>query len=368
MNASLLLTGLVRSYGAVAAVAGVSLTVEPGEFVTLLGPSGSGKTSILKMIAGFERPDSGTIHLGTSEITQLEPHLRNIGMVFQNYALFPHMNVFDNIAFPLKMRKWPVANVRNAVTEALAMVQLEGLDRRLPRELSGGQQQRVALARALVFRPPLLLMDEPLGALDHQLRRQVQAQIKRLHQSLGLTVIFVTHDQEEAMFLSDRVAVMQGGRIVQQGSPTDLYARPINRFVASFIGESNLLPGRVTALDGQWADIEIASGSRQRARAGEGIRVGDAVACLVRPENIVLNFGGSVTSSGAAAGISGEVALASFLGDSMEFEVATALGTFRVRRRVDAQWPAPAPREPVHLTWNPADLLAVADAHAGEGK
>jgi ABC-type Fe3+/spermidine/putrescine transport system ATPase subunit len=359
MDAALLLSNLKRSYGAVNAVDGVSLTVEPGEFVTLLGPSGSGKTSTLKMIAGFERPESGSIHLGAVDITNREPHLRNIGMVFQNYALFPHMNVFDNIAFPLRMRKWSASDRRNAVSAALEMVHLEGLEARMPRELSGGQQQRVALARALVFRPPLLLMDEPLGALDHQLRRQVQAEIKRLHQSLKLTVIFVTHDQEEAMFLSDRIAVMQRGRIVQLGTPAQLYARPINRFVASFVGDSNLLPGRVAALNGSSAEIEIGAGTRYCGRAGDGIRAGDAVACLVRPENIALHVGDAAAEG--TAGVLGKVMLASFLGDSLEFEISTSLGSFRVRRRIDLQWPAPAPGESVRLTWDPLDLLAVRD-------
>jgi putative spermidine/putrescine transport system ATP-binding protein len=359
MNTALVLSDLVRTYGTVNAVDRVSLTVEPGEFVTLLGPSGSGKTTTLKMIAGFERPDSGAIHLGAQEITTLAPNLRNIGMVFQNYALFPHMNVFDNIAFPLKMRKWSAPDIRDAVNAALAMVHLEGLHMRLPRELSGGQQQRVALARALVFRPPLLLMDEPLGALDHQLRRQVQAEIKRLHQLLGLTVIFVTHDQEEAMFLSDRIAVMRHGRIVQLGSPADLYARPIDRFVASFVGDSNLLSGRVVAIDESRARIAFSNGAVFSGRAGPRIESGAAVACLLRPEKILMHPGT------ASAGLSGSVVLASFLGDSMQFEVSTALGTLIVRTRTEAASPGLLPGQLVSLSWAEEDLVALPGEEEG---
>jgi spermidine/putrescine ABC transporter ATP-binding subunit len=353
MNSALILSDLVRSYGDVRAVDGVSLTVNQGEFVTLLGPSGSGKTTTLKMIAGFDRPDSGSIHLGAEEITGLTPDRRNIGMVFQNYALFPHMSVYDNVAFPLKMRKQPKDSVRASVNDALAMVHLSKLQHRMPRELSGGQQQRVALARALVFRPPLLLMDEPLGALDHQLRRQVQAEIKRLHQSLGLTIIFVTHDQEEAMFLSDRIAVMQCGRIVQQGPPATLYARPINRFVASFIGDSNLLPGRIVTVDGEIAHIRLTDGTVVKGHAGPGIKPADAVECLLRPEKITLSM---PIGSGR---IEGSVVLASFMGDSLELEVATQIGSLTVRATVDAQGPLLAPGSRVQLNWADSDLLAL---------
>jgi len=359
MKSALVLADLVRSYRGARAVDGLSLSVDQGEFVTLLGPSGSGKTTTLKLIAGFDRPDLGSIHLGADEITHWTPERRNIGMVFQNYALFPHMSVFDNVAFPLKMRKQSRDGIRRAVSEALEMVHLGALSDRLPCELSGGQQQRVALARALVFRPPLLLMDEPLGALDHQLRRQVQAEIKRLHQSLGLTVIFVTHDQEEAMFLSDRIAVMQDGRIVQQGSPAELYARPVNRFVASFIGDSNLLPGHVLRVEDGFASIQLADGSRVRGTAGPGIKATDAVECLVRPEAI------NVGVRGAAGGLEGVVMLASFMGDSMELEVATQLGRLTARVRAAALSASLAMGTEVQLHWAERDLLALAAHGSG---
>jgi ABC-type Fe3+/spermidine/putrescine transport system ATPase subunit len=263
------------------------------------------------------------------------------------------MNVFDNVAFPLRMRRRPKQEIDGAVDDALAMVHIEGLRHRMPRELSGGQQQRVALARALVFRPPLLLMDEPLAALDHQLRRQVQAEIKRLHQSLGLTIIFVTHDQEEAMFLSDRIAVMRGGRIVQAGSPAELYAQPVSRFVASFVGDSNLVSGRVLALEGHLARIDIGAAAPVTALAGPGLQRGDEVSCLLRPEKILLNQGGGPD------GIEGSVVLASFLGDSMEFEVATTVGTLKVRAPVDAHSASLLPGVTVRLSWAEQDLRAL---------
>jgi putative spermidine/putrescine transport system ATP-binding protein len=354
MNSTLILADLVRSYGGVRAVDGVSLTVDQGEFVTLLGPSGSGKTTTLKMIAGFDRPDQGAIHLGADEITHWTPDRRNIGMVFQNYALFPHMSVFDNVAFPLKMRKQSRGEIAAAVGDALAMVHLGELSRRLPRELSGGQQQRVALARALVFRPPLLLMDEPLGALDHQLRRQVQTEIKRLHQSLGLTIVFVTHDQEEAMFLSDRIAVMQRGRIVQQGPPAELYARPVNRFVASFIGDSNLLPGRVLSVEDRFAQVRLADGTVVNGNAGPGIKASDPVECLLRPDALAVNL------RDGSAGLQGVVVLASFMGDSIELEVTTQIGGLTARMRGSAVSAGLAPGSQVRLRWADSDLLVLA--------
>jgi spermidine/putrescine ABC transporter ATP-binding subunit len=231
---------LAKHFGSVKAVDDVTFSVEPGSFLTLLGPSGSGKTTTLNIIAGFESPTAGEILLGSASITSIPTYRRNIGMVFQNYALFPHMTVAQNIAYPLQMRRMDKAQIDQSVTEALEMVQLEGFGDRYPKQLSGGQQQRVAIARALVFKPPLLLMDEPLGALDKKLREQMQIEIKRIQNQTGITVIYVTHDQEEALVMSDQIIILNDGRLQQIGSPREIYDQPQNRFVADFIGETNL--------------------------------------------------------------------------------------------------------------------------------
>jgi spermidine/putrescine ABC transporter ATP-binding subunit len=248
-GAKISLVDLQKRFEGVGAVRGISLEIGSGEFLTLLGPSGSGKTTTLMMIAGFETPTDGDIAIDGRSVIGLPPHKRNIGMVFQNYALFPHLTVAENIAFPLKQRGMDRATRTRMVTESLAMVQLPGYEARYPRQLSGGQQQRVALARAIVFKPRLLLMDEPLGALDKQLRESLQLEMRRLHADLGITFVYVTHDQEEALTMSDRIAVVNEGRIAQLGRPEDLYDRPCDRFVASFIGESNFLSGVVRGIE-----------------------------------------------------------------------------------------------------------------------
>ncbi|AHF75916.1 Spermidine/putrescine ABC transporter [Sodalis praecaptivus] len=235
------LVGIRKSYGATVALPGIDLAVRRGEFCTLLGASGSGKTTLLKIIAGFESPDAGTVHIAGKDMGRVSIADRNIGMVFQNYALFPHMSVYENVAFPLRMRKLAREDIERKVNEALALVSLAPYRQRLPTELSGGQQQRTALARALVFNPDILLMDEPLGALDKNLRQSLQLQIKQLHQELGLTVVFVTHDQEEAMNLSDTIVIMDQGKIIDAGRPEHLYRRPGGRFVAGFLGECNFI-------------------------------------------------------------------------------------------------------------------------------
>jgi putative spermidine/putrescine transport system ATP-binding protein len=239
--AALRLHGVRKSYGQVVAVDGIDLTVDEGEFFTLLGPSGSGKTSLLRLIAGFERPDAGRIELGGRDVTNLPPHLRETNTVFQDYALFPHMTVGDNIGYGLRIKHVPVGERRKRVERALQMVRLTGLDKRRPNQLSGGQRQRVALARAVINEPEVLLLDEPLGALDLKLRQEMQLELKRIQKEVGITFIYVTHDQEEALTMSDRVAVMASGSIEQIGSPVELYERPATEFVAGFIGISNLL-------------------------------------------------------------------------------------------------------------------------------
>jgi mannopine transport system ATP-binding protein len=284
-GASISLTDISKQYGAARVVDGVSIDVAPGEFLSLLGPSGSGKTTLLMMIAGFETPGAGRIALGASDITHLAPNQRQIGMVFQKYALFPHMTVARNIAFPLKMRRRPRGEIARKVEAALAMVRLEGYGGRLPHELSGGQQQRIAVARALVFEPPALLMDEPLGALDNKLREQMQIEIKRLQQRLGITVIYVTHDQEEALTMSDRVAVMNQGRLEQIGTPAMLYARPVNPFVADFVGKMNFLDGHIGGSGPACVVVTLEGGSSVKAAADPAAWcAGQPVRVAIRPE------------------------------------------------------------------------------------
>jgi spermidine/putrescine ABC transporter ATP-binding subunit len=280
------LFGLEKDYSGVGAVRGVSLDIAAGEFLTLLGPSGSGKTTTLMMIAGFESPSVGDITIDGKSVVGVSPHRRNIGMVFQNYALFPHLTVADNIAFPLKQRGIGRGERTRMVGEALDLVRLPGYGARYPRQLSGGQQQRVALARAIVFNPRLLLMDEPLGALDKQLRESLQLEMRRLHADLGITFIYVTHDQEEALTMSDRIAVMNEGRIAQLGCPEELYDRPCSRFVASFLGESNFLPGIVHGFQGDDIVVAECGGTMVRAVAPSRPTQGDKVMLTMRPERM----------------------------------------------------------------------------------
>jgi putative spermidine/putrescine transport system ATP-binding protein len=283
---SLRLVGLSKRFGSVVAVDDATFQVEPGELLTILGPSGSGKTTLLNLIAGFDTPTSGEVFLGARALTREPPNRRGVGMVFQNYALFPHMTVFANVAFPLRLRRIAEGDVRARVRAILSVVQLTGLAERYPRQLSGGQQQRVALARALVFRPPLLLMDEPFGALDTHLRSRMQTELRQLHQRLGVTVLFVTHDQEEAMILADRIAVIARGRLQQVGRAEELYEAPANEFVAGFVGESNLLRGTVVSATSGTLRV-VTTGGTEFSVAGEA-SVGRAVTLLIRPESIRL--------------------------------------------------------------------------------
>ena len=262
-GAPVALRHIVKTFDNYRAIDDLSLDIEPGEFITFLGPSGSGKSTTLMMIAGFEQPTAGDILIGGSVVTHTPAYRRNIGMVFQNYALFPHLTVAENIGFALKQRGMPKPEIHEHVRRMLDLIQLSGYEARFPQQLSGGQQQRVAIARAIVFNPPVLLMDEPLSALDKQLREDLQLEIKRLHDRLGITFIYVTHDQKEALVMSDRVAVMNEGRIAQIGSPTALYDTPANRFVASFVGEANLLEAKIVGkeIDGllvlKIGDVEL---------------------------------------------------------------------------------------------------------------
>ena len=280
-------TRLRKTYGGVTAVDEVSMEIAAGEFVTFLGSSGSGKTTTLMMIAGFCEPDSGSIVVGGNDVTRLAPQKRGLGFVFQQYLLFPHMTVWENVAFPLQLRGVSKAEQRRRVGETLEMAGLSAMARRRPRELSGGQQQRVALCRALVYRPPVILMDEPLGALDKKLRDQLQTEIKRIQQELGLTVIYVTHDQEEALVLSDRIAVMRDGRIDQFDTPQELFERPRTPFVADFLGAANFLSGHVEQQTSGHTLVRLDTGGVLKARPQAGTE-GARVRAAVQPGRLAL--------------------------------------------------------------------------------
>ena len=342
---ALRVVGATRRFGATIALGGVDLEVRKGEMLTLLGPSGSGKTTLLKVIAGFEIPDEGEVFLAGRNVTLAPPARRDVGMVFQNYALFPHMTVAQNIAFPLEMRKVPRAERDRRVADALALVDLPAHGERLPRELSGGQQQRVALARAVVFGPSLLLLDEPFGALDRKLREQMQLEVRRLQRRLELTAVFVTHDQEEALILSDRIAVMEAGRLSQLGSPQEIYGRPANRFVADFIGESNLFRARVVA-DGH---AELESGLRIPLPDGAP-GPGSDIGLLLRPERPKRAADGNALFDGRIVEIV-------YLGETVKYRIEDAGGVQLIVR-----WPY-AGREPplahgdaLRVGWDRDDL------------
>ncbi|HHK3848646.1 TPA: ABC transporter ATP-binding protein [Pseudomonas aeruginosa] len=304
--------GVQKSYdGETLIVKDLNLDIRKGEFLTLLGPSGSGKTTSLMMLAGFETPTAGEILLAGRSINNVPPHKRDIGMVFQNYALFPHMTVAENLAFPLSVRGMSKTDVKERVKRALSMVQLDAFSGRYPAQLSGGQQQRVALARALVFEPQLVLMDEPLGALDKQLREHMQMEIKHLHQRLGVTVVYVTHDQGEAMTMSDRVAVFHQGEIQQIEPPRNLYEQPRNTFVANFIGENNRLSGQLLSCDGERCVVGLPRGEKVEALAVNVGQPGEPVTLSIRPERVRLNG----ASESCANRFSGRVAEFVYLGD-----------------------------------------------------
>ena len=304
--------GVQKSYdGENLIVKDLNLDIRKGEFLTLLGPSGSGKTTSLMMLAGFETPTAGEITLAGKRLNNVPPHKRDIGMVFQNYALFPHMTVAENLAFPLSVRGMSKADVGEKVKRSLSMVQLDAFAGRYPAQLSGGQQQRVALARALVFEPQLVLMDEPLGALDKQLREHMQMEIKHIHQRLGVTVVYVTHDQSEALTMSDRVAVFHQGEIQQIAPPRELYESPRNTFVAQFIGENNRFAGELIERTGDTCTVQLGRGEKVQALAVNVGQPGDAVSLSIRPERIRLNN----AAEGCDNRFSGRVSEFIYLGD-----------------------------------------------------
>ena len=354
---ALALQGLTKCYGSFTAVADVSLRVERGEFLTLLGPSGSGKTTILMCIAGFVAPTAGAILLDGKDITPLPPERRDFGMVVQGYALFPHMTVAENVAFPLRVRKLSAADREAKVRAALDLVQLQGFAERLPRQLSGGQQQRVALARALVFDPALLLLDEPLSALDKKLRAELQEELKALHRRIGRTFVNVTHDQEEALSLSDRVAILNHGKLIQEGAPAHLYEQPRTRFVADFLGKSNFLQGEVR--ESVPGGFVIGAGATRIVQAvAENHRPahGSRVLLSLRPEKITL----MAEQDEADNVVEGRIAAWSYLGAGFGLNVETP--DFGLLRVALPTWRAPiAPREglAVRLGWSAAASVPV---------
>jgi len=340
-----------KRFGGVSAVEDVSLEIGDGEFFSLLGPSGCGKTTTLRMIAGFERPDAGRIFLQGHDVTDVPANRRPVNMVFQQYALFPHMSVYDNVAFGLKVKRVPRAEHGERVQEMLRVVSLEGLDRRRARQLSGGQQQRVALARALVNRPAALLLDEPLGALDVKLRKQMQLELKRIQNDLGTTFVYVTHDQEEALAMSDRIAVMNGGHVEQIGTPREIYERPDTAFVADFIGSLNALELRIDELVGVNAVMRLGEAERLVVPVGPGHRAGESVRVAVRPERVQIEPVGSPLLNGGSR-LEGTIAEIVFLGMYTQFHVDTEAGRLVSHRLADESLRGLEGGSRVALSWD----------------
>ena len=342
-------------------VQGFNLDVARGEFVTLLGPSGSGKTTLLLLLAGFESVTGGEIMMDGTPITRVPPYRRNIGMVFQNYALFPHMTVAENLAYPLKVRKVARGAAARRVAEYLELVELGSFGDRRPAQLSGGQRQRVALARALIFEPALVLMDEPLGALDRKLREQMQYEISRLHRALGFTVLYVTHDQTEALTMSDRIAVFNAGVVQQCAAPATLYERPANAFVADFIGENNLIPGTISTADGNTVKVRVGGSATLTAQHGDTTDRGGACIVSVRPEKISIgDRGGTAARDGAPHNrIRATFMVKHYVGDFARYYYELPGGTeITVKLLNDLSAPNPERGETSLLTWQAADCFA----------
>ncbi|WP_449282022.1 ABC transporter ATP-binding protein [Leucobacter sp.] len=350
------LVGVQKRYGDVLAVRDVSLSVQPGEFLTLLGPSGSGKTTTLNMVAGFETPTAGRILLGTTDITRVPTHRRGLGMVFQSYALFPHMSVLENVMYPLKREGGAGSAKRKRALAALESVSLDHLAQRRPAQLSGGQQQRVALARAFVSNPPMLLMDEPLSALDKSLRTQMQEEIRRLHREIGTTVLFVTHDQEEALALSDRIVIMRDGDIAQVGTPTEIYESPNSSFTAKFLGAANFVDATVAAVEADGAvALSLGNGETASARATGDLAEGAPVRLVLRPED------GYVVEPGARDGnrVSAVFDEIVFLGDRLRCSGRFADGSPCLLWLSHREAAKVQPGRGVMLSWEPARSVVV---------
>ena len=355
IGATIQILDLIKNFGQICAVDGISLEICAGEFLTILGPSGSGKTTTLNMIAGFESPTSGQILIADKDIAFQPPHKRNLGMVFQNYALFPHMTVFDNIAFPLRNRKIDEKKIKNIIGEVLSLVQLEGYEKRYPKQMSGGQQQRVSLARSLAYKPSALLMDEPLGALDKKLRDHMQTEIKRIQKEVGITVIYVTHDQGEALNMSDRIAVMNAGRIEQLDNPRDIYEYPRNWFVADFIGEANIIEGKLIELNGTVAKVIVWDRLEMKSLNANHRNKGDSVGVVIRPERIkIISDQGTIDQC-----FSGVVIEASFVGQLLRYKVAVDNGGLIFLKEHNRGQGIKTPGSHISIGWNKEDSQVV---------
>jgi spermidine/putrescine transport system ATP-binding protein len=357
---------VTKSFGEMHAVDDLSLDIERGEFFSMLGPSGCGKTTTLRMIGGFEEPTSGTVFLGDTDVTGLPPYKRNVNTVFQNYALFPHLTIYENVAFGLRRRKVADADIKDQVKAMLELVELPGFEERKPTMLSGGQQQRVALARALINHPQVLLLDEPLGALDLKLRKQMQIELKRIQTEVGITFIYVTHDQEEAMTMSDRIAVMRAGHIEQLGDPESLYERPQTAFVAGFLGVSNLLEGEVAGHEGGMIAIRLTDGTVIKAPSGgngtQKVKLG------VRPEKlrVVAVSDGQSAASADLNAVEGTILDSSYIGVSTQYLVQTRDGhkmtAYSQNMETASVAEALADGQKVHLTWQPRHTFVITDS------
>jgi len=352
-SAAVEITGITKRFDQVIAVDTMDLTIADGEFFALLGPSGCGKTTTLRMIAGLEFPTAGSLRIFGEEVGTLPPNKRPVNTVFQNYALFPHMSVVQNVAFGLKMKKVPKAEIADRVREAIGLVRLDGMESRRSSQLSGGQQQRVALARALVNRPKVLLLDEPLGALDLKLRQQMQRELKQLQREVGITFVFVTHDQEEALTISDRIGVMNEGELLQVGEPEEIYEHPANRFVANFIGQTNLLDGTVESAD----TVCLANGARIHAESDHS--PGTRVAVSLRPERASLHAPGEAPDG--MASVEGSLQQVTYLGNALVYSVGLDWMQLEVRSENRPDIARLEVGDPVTVAWRPGAGTVVTD-------
>jgi putative spermidine/putrescine transport system ATP-binding protein len=348
-----------KSYGKTHALEDISISIGDGEFFALLGPSGGGKTTLLRSIAGFIDPDSGSIEIGGRPMRNVAITQREIGMMFQNYALFPHLSVADNIGFGLSVRHRPKAEIRKRTDELLALVRMEGFQQRRPRELSGGQQQRVALARALATQPRVLLLDEPLGALDKKLRDEMQIELKKIQREVGITTIFVTHDQDEALIMSDRVAILNGGKVVQVGTPRDVYERPTTSFAASFLGESNFFAGTVTGQHDGITQVTLADGHVIHSTHGAERRTGQKVTAAVRPERLRVEPMDTQQPAGRAINsVLGRIADEIYTGNSITYKVHASGRVLTLSLQNNAGCTL-STGQAARVEWMPADTLLV---------
>ena len=363
-EADIRLERVTKRFGDVVAVDDLSLEILHGEFFSLLGPSGCGKTTTLRLVAGFEEATAGLIYLGDQEVGNLPAYRRDVNTVFQNYALFPHLNVYENVAFGLRRRRVADAEIRRRVGEMLQLVELPGYERRKPNQLSGGQQQRVALARALINHPRVLLLDEPLGALDLKLRKQMQLELKRIQTEVGITFVYVTHDQDEAMTMSDRIGVMRAGRLEQLGDPATLYEHPATEFVAGFLGVSNLLDGRVADVNGELTEVMLSQGARLRVPT-DGLAAGTQVRVGVRPEKlrVVPRGEGDASAASDLNSLDGTVVDASYVGVSTEYVVrvtdSSDVVVYTQNIETSGRRGQLAAGAPVRLTWKPEHTFVI---------